>query len=129
MSRTRVFLVASALVWLPYGLFCLARPDFLREAAGVAVESATGRTEVRAMYGGLQAALGILVVLGVADRRRERGVLTVLAVLCAGLFSARLIGVLIDGGFSSYTASGLVFEGGSTLAALALLGGRPGSAP
>ena len=124
MSRTQVFLVVSALVWLPYGLFCLASPDFLRAAAGVAIESSTGRTEVRAMYGGLQAALGVLVVLGLVDRRRERGVLGVLAALCGGLFSARLVGVLADGGVSSYTVSALVFEGGSTLTALALLRGR-----
>ena len=124
MSRTQMFLVVSALVWLPYGLFCLANPDFLRGGAGIAIESSTGRTEVRAMYGGLQAALGVFVILGLVDRRRERGVLHVLAVLCGGLFSARLVGVLADGGVSSYTASALVFEGGSTFAALALLRGR-----
>jgi hypothetical protein len=124
MWRTRVFFVVSALVWLPYGLFCLVRPDFLGGAAGVAIGSSTGRTEVRAMYGGLQAALGALVVLGMVDRRRERGVLTVLAMVCGGLFSARMVGVLLDGGVGSYTVSALVFEGGSTCAALALLRSR-----
>jgi hypothetical protein len=124
MTRTRLFLVASAAVWLPYGLFCLAQPEFLRGAAGVATESPTALTEIRAMYGGLQAALGLLALAGLLDARREGTALAVLGALCGGLFTARVIGVLVDGGVSSYTAFALVFEGGSTLAATLLLRSR-----
>ena len=55
---TRIFLLLSALLWLPYGIYCWLHPSALAEAAGVAFQSPTGSTELRAMYGGLQAALG-----------------------------------------------------------------------
>ena len=52
---TRIFLLLSALLWLPYGIYCWLHPSYLAEAAGVVFQ---GSTELRAMYGGLQAALG-----------------------------------------------------------------------
>ena len=54
----RIFLLVSTLVWLPYGIYCFFAPGFLAGAAGVAALSPTGRTELRAMYGGLQAGIG-----------------------------------------------------------------------
>ena len=57
---TREFLASSALVWLPYGLYCFAHPEALRAMAGIVIESPTASTELRAMYGGLQAGLGVL---------------------------------------------------------------------
>ena len=55
MLAVRIFLALSALIWLPYGVFCLIQPQFLAGAAGVAFTSPTGSTEIRAMYGGLSA--------------------------------------------------------------------------
>ncbi len=60
----RVFLGLVALVWLPYGLLCFFQPGFLAGAAGVTSTSATGSTELRAMYGGLQVAIGVLALAG-----------------------------------------------------------------
>jgi hypothetical protein len=54
----RIFLGLSALIWLPYGLLCFFQPAGLAESAGVTFTNATGATELRAMYGGLQAAIG-----------------------------------------------------------------------
>ena len=106
----RIYLGLSALVWLPYGLFCLLQPGFLEGAAGVSGLDATGSTELRAMYGGLQAALGVLA--GAAFLRpalRGSAVLT-LALLSTGLLLGRLVGVALDGGLSGYTGGALVFE-------------------
>ena len=123
----RIFLVLSALVWLPYGLFCLFQPQYLAEAAGVAYRTATGATEIRAMYGGLQTAIGALALAAVFRPGLERVALVTLAFLCAGLGSARLLGVALDGDLSTYTAIGLGFEFGSLALALACLklGARP----
>ncbi len=122
MTRgARAFLGFSTLVWLPYGLYCLARPDYLQEAAGVAIASTTGRIELRAMYGGLQAAIGLLALGGAIGGALARPALTTLAFLCAGLASTRTLGVLIDGELSSYTAMALALEWGSTVAAVWLL--------
>ena len=59
MLVIRLFLGFSAFVWLPYGIFCFLQPGYLTEAAGLGLTSATATTEVRAMYGGLQAGLAI----------------------------------------------------------------------
>jgi hypothetical protein len=106
----RVFLTASALVWLPYGLFCFAQPSFLIEAAGISASSTTGTTELRAMYGGLQAALGALAAVALLRPALVRPALVTLAFLTAGLAAGRLGGVGLDGGVSSYTIGGLAFE-------------------
>lgn len=107
---TRVFLGLSALLWFPYGLYCLFVPGSLAEAAGVVAQTPTGTTELRAMYGGLQAGLGLLAGFAVFRASLVRPALIALVFLTGGLASARLLGVALDGGFSSYTAMGLGFE-------------------
>lgn len=121
MDGRRLFLLANVAVWLPYGLYLVLHPEFLRGAAGVAAESPTGTTELRAMYGGLQAAIGLLALRGLVQPQTERLAITAITGLAAGLFSARLVGVVLDGGLSTYTVSGLVFEGTLTFLGSRLL--------
>ena len=118
MDRTRIFLIVNVLLWLPYGLYCLVAPGALAEAAGVAATSATGTTELRAMYGGLQAAIGLLALAALLRRDLERTALTALAFLALGLFTGRLFGAFNDGGLSGYTIGALVLE--STLTVLSV---------
>jgi len=125
MDRTRLFLAANALLWLAYGLFCLAQPGFLAEAAGVAATTPTGTTELRAMYGGLQAAIGVLALLAVLRHDLVRTALIAIGFLAAGLFTARLCGALLDGGLSSYTAGALALEITLTVASIVLLRKHP----
>ena len=106
----RIFLALSALVWLPYGIWCFIDPAQLAGSAGVAFQSATGSTELRAMYGGLQAGLGALALAGVMRLGFERPALLALLFVTTGLASARLAGVALDGSPSSYTLAGLGFE-------------------
>lgn len=104
-------------MWLPYGLLCLAKPSFLEGAAGVAATTATGTVELRAMYGGLQVAIGVLCLLGCISSSWQRNALTTLGMLTAGLGLARLAGVAAGGGLSSYTAAALAIESASTVLA------------
>ncbi len=106
----RIFLGLSALVWFPYGVFCVFQPGYLAEAAGVVSQSATGTIELRAMYGGLQAALGALAGAAFFRAELRRPALLTLAFLTAGLFLARLVGVALDFQVSAYTAVALGFE-------------------
>lgn len=117
----RIFLAISTLIWLPYGVYCFVHPGYLGEAAGVISMTATGMTELRAMYGGLQVGIGLLALAGLLHDSFRRHALVMLAFLCGGLCSTRIAGAVLDGGFSSYTASALVFEVGSTVAAVWLL--------
>lgn len=106
----RVFLFFSAVVWLPYGLFCFFQPSFLVEAAGVGASSLTGTIELRAMYGGLETGIGLLVLSAACRPALLRSALVVLAFLCSGLALARLGGIILDGDLSAYTICALAFE-------------------
>jgi len=118
---TRVFLGLSALLWLPYGLYCFFVPGSLADAAGVASQTPTGVTELRAMYGGLEAALGALCALALLRPGLVRPALVALGFLAAGLATARLAGVALDGGLSSYTAMALGLEVPTAAVACVLL--------
>ncbi|MGI9431251.1 MAG: DUF4345 domain-containing protein [Myxococcota bacterium] len=107
---TRIFLIVSALVWLPYGIFCFFQPGFLEGAAGVTSLSPTGSTELRAMYGGLQASIGVVSLLGAVRVSFAPTALRMLAWVFGGLATGRLLGAALDDGWSAYTGSALGFE-------------------
>jgi len=106
----RLFLLLCAILWLPYGLYCLVQPESLATAAGVVSASRTGTIELRAMYGGLQAAVGTLCLLAALRPGLVRPALLCLAFLCSGLALARFSGAALEREVSSYTALGLGFE-------------------
>jgi hypothetical protein len=126
----RGILILSAVIWLPYGVYCFFQPGALAEAAGVVASSPTGTTELRAMYGGLQMAIGALALTAVFKSRLVSGALLALVFLTGGLASTRLAGALIDGGFSGYTGGALGFEIVSCVLLLMALGrSQPAPAP
>lgn len=106
----RIFLAINVLVWLPYGIFCFFQPGYLNEATGLAIGSTTASTEVRAMYGGLQTAIGCFALAALVRRALARSVLLAIAFLSCGLATGRLGGILADGGISTYTATAFGFE-------------------
>jgi hypothetical protein len=121
---TRVFLGLSALLWLPYGLYCFFQPGALVDLAGVVSTSPTGATELRATYGGLTAALGTLALVGALSSAWTRHSLVTLGTACAGFGSARLAGAALDGGVGAYTVQALLLEFG-TLACVVYFLRRP----
>lgn len=106
----RVFLALQTLIWLPYGILCFFAPDFPANSAGLSATSATATTELRAMYGGLQLGIGVLTALAFVRPPLRRPALVLLLVAGTGLGVARLLGALLDGGFSAYTNGAIVFE-------------------
>jgi hypothetical protein len=122
----RFILGISAPLWFLYGLYCFFVPGSLEDPAGVLATHGTGSAELRAMYGGLQAALGALCGFGFVNPAYRRTALTTLLFLTLGLGLARLGGALLDDGFSAYTGMAFAFEYGTAgLVALALRGSEP----
>ncbi len=110
MTPIRWFFLAETLVWLPYGIYLLLAPGALGEIAAISAASPTGTTELRAMYGGLQAALGVLCATALGLEGMRNPALTTLLFLATGLATARLYGLSADGGLSVYTGFAIVFE-------------------
>jgi hypothetical protein len=124
MNSQRWFLGLSAGMWFLYGLYCFCVPSALL-AGGVVAATATGTAELRAMYGGLQMALGVLALLGLTRADLTRGALITLGLVTAGLGTTRLLATLLGGGWSSYTLMALVIEFGSATWVRSLLRRQP----
>ncbi len=110
MNGVQIFLVLEALVWIPYAIYCLFVPSVLADGATVTATSAAGVTEIRAMYGGLQLAIGAGCIWGAVASDARRSAVWMLFLLTSGIGTARVIGVGLDGGLGAYTALALVFE-------------------
>jgi len=121
MLVTRLFLGFSALVWFPYGLFCAVQPTFLAGAAGIIASSPTALTEIRAMYGGLEAGIGAFCLCALLRAPLARPALLMLCFLCGGLGLTRLAALFVDGSGSGYTFGALALEIPSAVIASALV--------
>ncbi|MEE2674579.1 MAG: DUF4345 family protein [Myxococcota bacterium] len=107
---TKVFLGLNALLFIGYGLACLASPSLVAESTGMVLTSGVASTEVRAMYGGLQTAIGLLALLGILRPGTQAAVLLALGFLFVGLASGRMLGILIDPEPGIYNIGAVAFE-------------------
>lgn len=105
-----IFLIATAIIFIPYGVLCFFKPEMLAKSAGVEATSATGQTELRAMYGGLQSAIGVLAVVAFFHPPLTIPFLVALTAVTAGLLFPRIAGLIMDGEYTGYTGMALGFE-------------------
>ena len=113
--KEKLFLGVQALLFIPYGLYCLVNPTVLLDSAGVMATSATATIELQAMYGGLQTAVGVMCALAVMQPRLRFPTLLALLFMFAGLAVVRVTLGLTQGDFSSYTSFAMIFESVSLL--------------
>ena len=121
----QIFLMLEAVGWFGYGLLCLLYPSMLASVSGVNSMTTTGLVELSAMYGGLEAAIGIIAFLGWHETQKTRWALWSLVLLCGGMGGGRLLAVLFHMHLSFYTAGALLFELGSATVAWILLSRLP----
>ena len=121
----QIFLMLEAVGWFGYGLLCLLYPSMLASVSGVNSMTTTGLVELSAMYGGLEAAIGIIAFLGWHETQKTRWALWSLVLLCGGMGGGRLLAALFHMHLSLYTAGALLFELGSATVAWILLSRLP----
>lgn len=95
MTDVLVLLVAAGFAAMGAG--ALVRPREVLGQFGVPVDTADGRNEVRAVYGGF--GLAVAAALGVAvlgDSGNADGVLIAVAVALGGMAAGRLVGAAIE---------------------------------
>lgn len=123
MSRTALFvrwiLGILAAVFLVLGLAFMFLPTTMIGAMDITAGSPKALADIRAVYGGLDLALGIL--LTICFLRKEWAVgLAIGTLVCACLFAGRLVGILLDGADDILTFGLIASEAlGAILAAVA----------
>jgi hypothetical protein len=112
--NARVVIGVVGAVTLLLGLGGLLRPEWVMNFVGYAVASNAPQTlvrgEIRAVYGGLMVAAGILTLLAVPAPRANQGRLLLLAFLWLGAGAGRLFGAFIDGNPGLFGWLSVVFE-------------------
>lgn len=96
------FLAYSALIWIVWGGICLFMPEAWsgKVIPGMEVfdlSNATARTEVRAMYGGLQLAIGLLALIAIFKPQHRPTALLFYVLALSGLALSRLYGLVSEG--------------------------------
>ena len=95
MSDAVVLLVAAGFAAM--GLLALARPREVLSQFGVATETAEGRNEVRAVYGGFGIAVAaMLAVAALGNPSTADGIVYAVAFALAGMAGGRLVSAAIE---------------------------------
>ncbi|MFD4368108.1 DUF4345 family protein [Rhodococcus sp. NPDC058521] len=93
---TAVLILLVALFFLCMGLYGLTMPDRLTAPFSIAADSATSRTEVRAVYGGFGVAVAVALVLAAFDVGDiGTGVCIAVAAALAGMAFGRIVSALV----------------------------------
>jgi hypothetical protein len=105
-----VFLAYLFIAWTGIGLVLLVDPGALANYAGVMANSDTGTSELRAMYGGMELAIGLSALWAIVRPKWREHALFLQAVVTGGIAAGRLVGMVVSGNASMYTLSALSFE-------------------
>ena len=97
MTLWRLILAVIALSYVGFGFAFLFNPDAWSATVSIAFTSPAGRTDFRAVYGGLEFGIGVFLLL--CTLRREFVRLGLFAAACAliAMATARSTGMLLDG--------------------------------
>lgn len=96
-----VFFILNAMVWIPWGIICLFVPEAWSGEIIPGMEvfdlgEAVARTEVRAMYGGLQIAIGLLALVAVFRPAHRDTALLFYVMALSGLALSRIYGMVLE---------------------------------
>ena len=72
MKLARFVLLFTAVSFIGYGIACLLLPNMVGNLSGLGLQMVSGRTEIHAMYGGLQTGLGLFFLLAGLHREWVR---------------------------------------------------------
>jgi hypothetical protein len=118
MTLARIVLLPTAAALAVIGVGFLIAPTSWARAIEVVVASPTGRTDVRATYGGFVLAAGVFLAVCAARADWIRPGLVACALILAGFAAGRLIGLAVEGSLSRLMTAFLVIELGGTAAAI-----------
>jgi hypothetical protein len=97
MTLWRLILAVIALTYAGFGFAFLFNPDGLGTTVSIAFSAPQGRTDFRAMYGGLEFGVGVFLLLCAFRREFVRIGLFASACILIAMATARSTGMLLDG--------------------------------
>ncbi len=117
----QLFLMLAALLFAGFGLASLFQPERIAGMVGIQPSTTAGRSEIRAVYGGLELGLGAFLVYCALDAQRlELGLLLVVLTYGAAAVG-RMIGIALDRPVEAVTRRILVAEVAFAIVGLVLL--------
>lgn len=120
MSLTRLFLLATGLLSIGFGVAYLVAPVPMSALTGLDASTPLSAIEVRGFYGGQLVGLGAFILLGVGSARFVGPALLLVAASLGGTALGRIAGVLAAGSLPPIIVGALALEIAATLAALLL---------
>lgn len=119
---SKIFVLGSAAIFFAFGLLFLLVPvEAFEWAVGQTLTSSSAITDLRAAYGGMSIAIGImLVMMGMNPATIPMGLISVMVVMLA-MAGGRVIGMFVDGGTNTLMVIYLVMEIAAAAFAFALL--------
>jgi hypothetical protein len=119
MKNLNVIVIAIAgLGFIAFGIVFLCWPNMIMPGLGVQALNDQAQVEIRAMYGGLELGLGLLMLSCFSAKRQRFGLQLSLASY-GGLGMARMASMLVIGVATPFLWFALIWE--AVIAALALL--------
>lgn len=124
---SKIVLWATAIIFIGYGVVCFIDPQVPAAYSGLSFTHADSRIEVAAMYGGLQAGLGLFCLIAALRPEHTRAGLLMVVCLVGGLAVTRSITFVLTGDpVTSYTYGAMGFEAlTAILAAIAFFKEQP----
>lgn len=113
-----VVITLAGLGFIAFGVLFLCWPDMLLPGVGIQALGPEAQVEIRAMYGGLELGLGILLLNCFGATRQRFGLQLSLASY-GGLALARLVSMIFVGVATPFLWAALVWEG--VIAVLAIV--------
>ncbi len=110
MKYIKLYLLFTVLVWLPWGLMCVFDINLIADVIGVVGLTPSGNSDLRAMYGGVQTAVGLFAMLALLDTRFLPNFLLTLAIVGGCLALSRSYGLWVDESSTGYTWGVLAYE-------------------
>jgi hypothetical protein len=92
----KIVLALSGAVFVGIGVMFLAFPERMVPNVSIVAPPGTALTDVRAVYGGLDAAIGVFLLYCLAQSQVRIGLLAGLLTL-GGLACGRVLGIALDG--------------------------------
>lgn len=97
MPVIRVFLFANVLVLFWVGISGIIDPHFSDSLLHLRAETLLGKTELRALNGGVLLALGVALALGMRRSVLAPGLVSAVGIAMAIIGSTRLLAIVLEG--------------------------------